>query len=48
LRRFNDALHRDERVDLSLVPIGDGRETACIHPDRCAEAVREEPVIAGG
>jgi predicted O-methyltransferase YrrM len=24
LRRFNDALHRDERVDLSLVPIGDG------------------------
>ena len=31
-----------------LAPIGDGRETACIHPDRCAEAVREEPVIAGG
>lgn len=24
LRRFNEALHRDERVDLSLVPIGDG------------------------
>jgi caffeoyl-CoA O-methyltransferase len=24
LRAFNDALHRDERVDLSLVPIGDG------------------------
>lgn len=24
LRQFNDALHRDERVDLSLVPIGDG------------------------
>jgi predicted O-methyltransferase YrrM len=24
LRRFNDALHGDERVDLSLVPIGDG------------------------
>jgi predicted O-methyltransferase YrrM len=24
LRRFNEHLHRDERVDLSLVPIGDG------------------------
>jgi caffeoyl-CoA O-methyltransferase len=24
LRRFNDTLHRDERIDLSLVPIGDG------------------------
>ena len=24
LRRFNKQLHRDERVDLSLVPIGDG------------------------
>lgn len=24
LRRFNRALHEDERVDLSLVPIGDG------------------------
>src|SRR5258706_1020663 len=24
LRAFNDALHRDERVDLALVPIGDG------------------------
>lgn len=24
LRRFNDQLHRDERIDLSLLPIGDG------------------------
>src|SRR4029079_7001473 len=24
LRAFNDALHRDERVDLALLPIGDG------------------------
>jgi caffeoyl-CoA O-methyltransferase len=24
LRRFNEMLHRDDRVDLSLVPIGDG------------------------
>jgi len=24
LRRFNEQLHRDDRVDLSLVPIGDG------------------------
>lgn len=24
LREFNDTLHRDERIDLSLVPIGDG------------------------
>ena len=40
----SDCLHGPK----PLVPIGDGRETACIHPDRCAEAVREEPVIAGG
>jgi predicted O-methyltransferase YrrM len=24
LRHFNEVLHRDERVDLSLLPIGDG------------------------
>jgi caffeoyl-CoA O-methyltransferase len=24
LRRFNDALHRDERIDISLLPVGDG------------------------
>ena len=24
LRQFNEVLHRDERIDLSLVPIGDG------------------------
>ena len=24
LRAFNDALHRDERVDLALLPVGDG------------------------
>jgi caffeoyl-CoA O-methyltransferase len=24
LRQFNEQLHRDERVDLSLVPVGDG------------------------
>jgi caffeoyl-CoA O-methyltransferase len=24
LRRFNELLHRDERVDSSLVPVGDG------------------------
>jgi predicted O-methyltransferase YrrM len=24
LRKFNDALHRDERIELSLLPIGDG------------------------
>ena len=24
LRAFNDALHRDERVDIALLPIGDG------------------------
>jgi predicted O-methyltransferase YrrM len=24
LRHFNECLHRDDRVDLSLVPIGDG------------------------
>jgi len=24
LRAFNDRVHRDQRVDLSLVPIGDG------------------------
>lgn len=24
IRRFNEAVHRDERVELSLLPIGDG------------------------
>jgi caffeoyl-CoA O-methyltransferase len=24
LRRFNEALHRDERVDLAMLPVGDG------------------------
>jgi predicted O-methyltransferase YrrM len=24
LRHFNEVLHRDERVDLSLLPMGDG------------------------
>ena len=24
LRHFNEVLHRDERVDLSLLPVGDG------------------------
>jgi predicted O-methyltransferase YrrM len=28
MRRFNEHLHRDERVDLSLVPIGDGLTVA--------------------
>jgi caffeoyl-CoA O-methyltransferase len=32
LRRFNDFLHRDERVDLSLVPIGDGLTLARKRP----------------
>ena len=31
-----------------LRPLGDGRATACIHPDLAAEDVRREPVIAGG
>jgi caffeoyl-CoA O-methyltransferase len=29
IRHFNEHLHRDERVDLSLVPIGDGLTLAC-------------------
>jgi O-methyltransferase len=24
LRRFNDHVHKDERVDLAMLPIGDG------------------------
>jgi predicted O-methyltransferase YrrM len=24
LRKFNDAVHRDERVDLAMLPVGDG------------------------
>jgi caffeoyl-CoA O-methyltransferase len=32
LRRFNEQLHRDERVDLSLVPIGDGLTLARKRP----------------
>jgi oligopeptide/dipeptide ABC transporter ATP-binding protein len=31
-----------------LRPLGDGRATACIHPDLAAEDVRREPVIASG
>jgi oligopeptide/dipeptide ABC transporter ATP-binding protein len=30
-----------------LSPAGPDRATACIHPDRAAASVREEPVIAG-
>jgi oligopeptide/dipeptide ABC transporter ATP-binding protein len=32
---------------VTLSPAGPGRATACIHPDRAAESVREVPVIAG-
>jgi oligopeptide/dipeptide ABC transporter ATP-binding protein len=32
---------------LRLHPVGPGRSTACIHPDRAAASVREAPVIAG-
>jgi predicted O-methyltransferase YrrM len=32
LRAFNDQVHRDERVDLSLVPIGDGLTLLRIKP----------------
>ncbi|MFN2627162.1 MAG: ABC transporter ATP-binding protein [Gaiellaceae bacterium] len=31
-----------------LRPLGDGRSTACIHHEACAEDARREPVIAGG
>jgi peptide/nickel transport system ATP-binding protein/oligopeptide transport system ATP-binding protein len=31
-----------------LRPLGDGRATACIHPDLAAADVSREPVIAGG
>jgi oligopeptide/dipeptide ABC transporter ATP-binding protein len=29
-----------------LLPLGDGRQTACIHPESCERSVRDEPVIA--
>jgi oligopeptide/dipeptide ABC transporter ATP-binding protein len=32
--------------EFPLIPIAEGRETACIHPDLVAAAVAEEPVIA--
>ena len=32
---------------VELAPAGRDRATACIHPERAAESVREEPVIAG-
>jgi peptide/nickel transport system ATP-binding protein/oligopeptide transport system ATP-binding protein len=34
--------------DKPLYGIGSGRATACIHPDVCAKAVQEHPVIASG
>ncbi|MDX6551968.1 MAG: peptide/nickel transport system ATP-binding protein [Gaiellales bacterium] len=34
--------------DKPLIAIGGGRATACIHPEAAAEAVRADPVIAGG
>jgi oligopeptide/dipeptide ABC transporter ATP-binding protein len=33
--------------DFPLRPAGEGRATACIHPDACAADVLREPVIAG-
>src|SRR4029077_5059271 len=33
--------------DFPLLPLEDGRATACIHHDVCAADVRREPVIAG-
>jgi oligopeptide/dipeptide ABC transporter ATP-binding protein len=32
---------------VELAPAGPDRVTACIHPDRAAESVRQEAVIAG-
>jgi oligopeptide/dipeptide ABC transporter ATP-binding protein len=33
--------------DKPLLALDDGRRSACIHPDKCAAAVREQPVITG-
>ncbi len=34
IRSFNEHLHRDERIDLSMVPIADGLTLAVKRPDR--------------
>jgi oligopeptide/dipeptide ABC transporter ATP-binding protein len=34
--------------DFPLRPLGQGRSTACIHHEACAESARREPVIASG
>lgn len=34
IRSFNENLHRDERIDLSMVPIADGLTLAVKRPDR--------------
>ena len=33
--------------DKPLLALDDGRVSACIHPDKCAAAVRKQPVITG-
>ena len=43
------ALPRSDCVvgDKPLLALDDGRVSACIHPDKCAAAVREQPVVTG-
>lgn len=48
LRQFNEFLHRDQRVDLSLVPVGDGLTLARKREARRSATGLAGPVLVSG